>query len=148
MDKSSIALSWLALAAALGIGEITLIGSFFLAPLAVGALVAAIVALFAGFVGSFIAFVLVSVLAFLALRPLSAKLDKTPEDARGLGGNRLKESTGVVSEQINAGPGQSGQVMIGAESWRAVSAAELAIAEGTKVKVVDVAGTTLSVEPT
>ena len=146
MDDVAIALSWLALAAVLGIGEITLVGSFYLAPFAVGALIAAIVGLFGSFIASFVAFIIVSVLAFIALRPLAKKLEEVPEEAKGLGGNRLQDSTGVIDSMIPAGADQVGTVRVGTEQWRALSANELAVAKGTKVRVVEVIGTRLSVE--
>ena len=62
---------WLIAAAILGIGEIATMG-FFLAPFAAGALVAALVsAAGAGTAISLIVFLLVSVAALAALRPIA-----------------------------------------------------------------------------
>ncbi len=142
-------LFWFIIAAILGIGEIMMAGTFFLAPFAAGATVAGFAALIGLGPWSFLVFIIVSVVAFLALRPLAKKLElESNPESRGLGANRLRESNGTVIEMIPAGPGEAGMIQIGSETWRAESATGYAIAEGTVVSVTEVMGTRLKVQPT
>src|SRR3546814_20434516 len=80
---------WLGAAVLFGIGEMAAPGAFFLAPFGVGAAVAAILA-FAGvaLATEWLAFVGLSVLAFLALRPLATRPDRAV-GAAGIGPRRL-----------------------------------------------------------
>ncbi|MEL7156125.1 MAG: NfeD family protein, partial [Actinomycetota bacterium] len=77
MDNPALwAVIWLAVMVGLGIGELTMVGSFFLLPFAVGALLAAIVSLLgAGVAISFPVFLVASFVAFLGMRPLAKRLD-------------------------------------------------------------------------
>lgn len=69
-DSAVWAAIWLATAAAFGIGEILIAGSFFLLPFAVGALAASIVSVIgAPVLASWATFLVVSVISFLGLRP-------------------------------------------------------------------------------
>ncbi len=102
-------------AAALAVGEVLTMG-FFLAPFAVGALVAALVAaLGGGFVVSGIAFLAVSSLAFLGLRPIARRHMKLPAQLR-TGTAALVGKTGTVVETVSA---DAGCVRIDGEVWTA-----------------------------
>ncbi len=140
---------WLAAAVTFGLGEMTSPGSFFLAPFAVGAAVAAAVS----FVGAPVAvgwllFVAVSVVAFLGLRPLARRLDTGLANPRGVGARRLVGEEGVVLESVPAGPDALGLVRIGREQWRAQSLHGVPIDPGTTVTVLEVRGTRVVVLPT
>ena len=148
MTESAIwAAIWLAAAAAFGIGEILIAGSFFLFPFAVGALAAAVASLVAPVVVSWVVFLVVSVAAFFGMRPLARRLDANSPNVAGIGANRLLNAEGVVLAPISATPGDAGLVKVGTEEWRADTRAGVALSAGTKIRVIEVQGTRLVVEP-
>lgn len=130
---------WLGAAVIFGIGEMTSPGSFFLAPFAVGAVVAAVLA-FAevAVVGEWAAFLAISVGAFVALRPLARRLD-AQGSADGIGARRLIGRPATVIEDIAAGT--TGMVRVDREEWRAESQGHEPIPAGTKVRIAEVEGT-------
>ena len=145
-DPNSWRWIWLVAAAVFGIGEMAMAGSFFLAPFALGAVVAAILA-FAGvsIVVQWIVFVVVSLVSFLALRPLARRLDERT-NTTGVGANRLIGERARVVDAI--GPGHApGMVRIGGEQWRAESADATEIANDTSVVITEVRGTRVVVRP-
>jgi membrane protein implicated in regulation of membrane protease activity len=138
---------WIITSAVFAVGEMATPGSFFLAPLAVGALAAAILA-FAG-VGvatEWVVFLVVTVVTFAALRPLARRLDRSALD-QGIGARRLTGNRGTVLRDI---PGQAeiGMVRIDREEWRAQSADGSPIPAGAIVRVADVQGTRVIVART
>jgi membrane protein implicated in regulation of membrane protease activity len=137
---------WLGTAVLFGIGEMTSPGSFFLAPFAIGAAVAAILA-FADvpLVGEWAAFVGISVVAFVALRPLAKRLD-AESSSDGIGARRLIGRTGVVLEDIAAG--QMGLVRVDREDWRAEAPGHSTLPAGTSVRITEVEGTRVIVTTT
>jgi len=146
-DTDIAAIVWLAAAATLGTGEIMIAGAFYLAPFAVGALAAAILSIFGVSLPlTLIAFIVVSLLAFAALRPLARKLSKDYPSAKGIGANRLLQSEGVVIETIPASPTETGLIKIGGELWRAESEGHVHIAIDSRVEVTEVTGTRLTVK--
>lgn len=136
---------WLGTAVLFGIGEMTSPGSFFLAPFAVGAAVAAVLA-FADVpvVGGWAAFVAISVGAFVALRPLARRLD-AQGSADGIGARRLIGRPGTVIEDIAAGT--VGMVRVDREEWRAEAQGREPILTGTAVRIAEVEGTRVIVTP-
>ncbi|MEM9653188.1 MAG: NfeD family protein [Actinomycetota bacterium] len=149
MEESAIwAAIWVAAAATFGIGEMLLAGSFFLLPFAAGAVSAALVSLLGlHFLVSWATFLVVSVVAFIGMRPFANRLvDASPEIA-GVGANRLMGADGVVMAPISATPGDAGLVKVGSEEWRADTRPGVALSAGSKVRVVEVQGTRLVVEP-
>jgi membrane protein implicated in regulation of membrane protease activity len=132
---------WLVAACVLGAGEMHT-GGFFLAPFAVGALLAAIVSL-AG-VGSVVALVLflaVSMLVLLTLRPLAMHHRRVPPAIR-TGAAALVGRDAVVLERIANDEGV-GCVRIGGEVWTARSYdADDVIDAGERVQVVEIRGAT------
>jgi membrane protein implicated in regulation of membrane protease activity len=132
---------WLIAAAVFGIGEM-LTTSFFLAPFAVGAGVAAGVdVLGAGALASWIAFVLVSLLTLAILRPIARAHMRTPPQIR-TGTAALIGKHAIVLERIENMEGV-GCVKIDGEVWtaRALDDDEV-IERGTRVLVVDIKGAT------
>ena len=122
-----------------GLGEMATPGSFFLAPFAIGAAVAAILA-FAD-VSVFIewtAFVVISLACLAALRPLARRLDREGV-TEGVGSRRLIGRRGVVLQDIPAG--DVGMVRVDHEEWRAVAGDGSAIQAGTSVVIAEVEGT-------
>ncbi|MDH3300863.1 MAG: NfeD family protein [Acidimicrobiia bacterium] len=150
MSQSAVwALIWLAAAVVFGIGEMLMAGSFFLLPFAAGAVLAAVVAaVVPGPLWSWLAFIVGSVAAFAGMRPFAQRLQDNAPDVAGIGANRLVGAIGVVLSPISATPGEAGMVKVGGEEWRADTPPGIALSAGTKVRVVEVLGTRLLVEPT
>lgn len=137
---------WLIAAAAFGLGELSVAGSFFLAPFAIGAVVAAILA-FAGVDVSieWLVFIGVSVAVLLALRPLARRLDLEGPTI-GIGSNRQLGQTARVIQPIDPET-HTGTVRLGAETWRAETGDGRPLAAGSIVSVIEVRGTRLIVRP-
>jgi membrane protein implicated in regulation of membrane protease activity len=130
---------WLGAAVVFGLGEMATPGSFFLAPFAIGAVVAAVLAFAdASLVIEWSAFVALSVACLLALRPLAHRLDREGI-TEGVGSRRLIGRPGVVLEAIPAG--DLGTVRIDREEWRAVTADGTPLAAGAAVVITEVEGT-------
>ena len=148
MDNPSVwAVVWLIVAAAAGIGEMATAGTFFLLPFGAGALAASLVSLLGAPVPvALLVFVLVTFAAFLGLRPLARRMNAVESPSR-VGANRLVGEQGVVLATIPGGPAEIGTVRIHREEWRAESTVPRALEPGTPVRVVDVTGTRVRVEP-
>lgn len=149
MTQSAIwAAIWLAAAAVFGIGEILIAGSFFLMPFAVGALAAAVSSLLGSVLLSWLIFLVVSVASFFAMRPLARRLEANAPSIAGIGANRLVGAEGIVLAPISATPGDAGLVKVGTEEWRADTNPGVALTAGSKVRILEIQGTRLLVEPT
>ncbi len=106
---------WLIVAVAFGVGEIATLG-FFLAPFAVGAVVASVIAAAGGgFVVAGLTFLAVSTASFMAIRPVARRHMKLPAELR-TGTAALVGKTGTVVETIDR---DSGCVRIEGEVWTA-----------------------------
>jgi membrane protein implicated in regulation of membrane protease activity len=130
---------WLIVAVVFGIGEIATLG-FFLAPFAVGALVAAIVSgAGGGDVVSWIAFLVISLVALTALRPVATRhLRQAPRLRTGTAA--LVGRTGTVVERITI---DEGCVRIDGEIWTARPFDEDEVIEaGKRVQVLEIRGAT------
>jgi membrane protein implicated in regulation of membrane protease activity len=137
---------WLIAAVAFAIGEMATVGSFFLAPFAVGATVAAVLSFLGVDVGvTWVVFMGVSLVSFLGMRPLSRTLDQEGT-ALGVGSHRQIGQHAKVVETISADH-EGGFVMLGPERWRAESQGDVTIAEGSIVEVLEVRGTRVIVSP-
>jgi membrane protein implicated in regulation of membrane protease activity len=132
-------LFWLIAAAILGLGEIATTG-FFMAPFAAGALVAAIVsAVGAGSVISLALFLVVSIIALAALRPIARAHLRQPPQLR-TGAAALVGRNATVVERIGT---DSGCVRLEGELWRARAYDEDEVIEpGTRVQVLEIRGVT------
>ncbi|HEX2085887.1 MAG TPA: NfeD family protein [Solirubrobacteraceae bacterium] len=130
---------WLILAVAFAVGEVLTMG-FFLAPFAVGALVATVVsAAGGGFVVAGLAFLAVSTASFLTLRPVARRHMKLPAQLR-TGTAALVGKTGTVVETITA---DAGCVRIDGEVWTARPYDEDDTYEpGQRVQVLQIRGAT------
>jgi membrane protein implicated in regulation of membrane protease activity len=134
-------LFWLIAAAILGIGEIATTG-LFLAPFALGAVVAAVVSLVgAGLVISLAAFLVVSIFALTALRPIArAHMRQAPRLRTGTAA--LVGRTATVVERIANGD-DAGCVRLEGEIWRARSYDDDDVIEpGARVQVIEIRGVT------
>jgi membrane protein implicated in regulation of membrane protease activity len=132
---------WLVAACVLGVGEMHQ-GGFYLAPFALGALVAVIVSLSGvGFALSGVAFILGSALVFGTLRPLARAHSRTPPQIR-TGAAALVGKSAIVLERIANDEGV-GCVKIDGEVWTARSYDETEVIDaGERVEVVEIRGAT------
>ncbi len=132
---------WLVVACGLGAGELLSGSSFFLAPFAIGAALAAGADAVAGGVAAWIVFILTSVLTVFTLRPfVQHRLLKGP--TLRTGGAALVGKRAVVLERIANHEGV-GRVRIESEVWTARSFDDDRVIEpGTSVEVVDIRGAT------
>ena len=132
---------WLIAAAVLAIGEIATMG-FFLAPFAAGALVAALVAAAGtGTAITLVVFLLVSVAALAALRPIARSHRKMPAQIR-TGTAALVGRQAMVVERIANDEGV-GCVKLDGEVWTARAYDEDEVIEqGKRVHVVEIRGAT------
>jgi membrane protein implicated in regulation of membrane protease activity len=148
MESSTLwAILWLIVAAGFGFGEIMITGTIFLLPLAAGAAAAAI----ASFVGvslllSLLVFVVVSGAGFVVLKPLITKLDIDLPNPMGFGANRLVGHQATVIRAIGTGD-STGQVRVGGEVWTAVTEDGHSLEAGTAVKILEVIGNRVVVQP-
>jgi membrane protein implicated in regulation of membrane protease activity len=138
---------WLVAVVGFAVGELAVAGSFFLAPFAIGALIAAIGA-FAGvpvpvewalFVGG-------SAVSFAALRPIARGLERRAPYSP-VGAARWVSREALVIEDIPGGPGGGGRIRLDREEWRAESFTGAPIRAGSTVLVSRVDGTRLVVMP-
>jgi membrane protein implicated in regulation of membrane protease activity len=132
---------WIIFAIALGLGELHSNG-FFLAPFAVGAVLAAVVSLAGlGLAISVAIFLAGSVLSLGLLRPLALRHRRVPPVIR-TGTAALVGRRAVVVERIANGEGV-GCVKIAGEVWTARSYEEDGVIEaGAQVEVVEIRGAT------
>jgi membrane protein implicated in regulation of membrane protease activity len=149
-DPESWRWIWLGAAVVFGLGEMATPGSFFLAPFAIGAAIAAALAFGdASVLVEWTAFVVISVGCLLALRPLAHRLDRVGV-TDGVGSRRLIGRPGLVLHAISAG--DLGTVRVDREEWRAISADGASLEAGAAVVITDVEGTkvvvTAAKEPT
>ncbi len=130
---------WLIAAVALAIGEITTLG-FFLAPFAIGALVATILsAAGAGLLICLAAALVVSVVALAGLRPLARSHRRLPPQLR-TGTSALVGREAVVLEPVSE---DGGVVKLEGEHWTARSYGDGEVfAPGQRVQVVEIRGAT------
>jgi membrane protein implicated in regulation of membrane protease activity len=132
---------WLIAAVVFGVGEIATLG-FFLAPFAIGAALAAIVsAVGGGDIVSWIVFLVASVTALGALRPIARSHRRQPAQLR-TGTAALVGRTAVVLERI-ANDEDVGCVRLEGERWRARAYDDDEVfSEGARVQVVEIRGAT------
>jgi len=137
-------LLWLLGGAVSGIAEL-LTGGLVFVPFAVGAFAAAgAVALGAGWPLTTAVFAVVSGATLAWAVQYGRKMRSVPPATRE-GAHRYVDAEGVVTRAV-AGR-NAGQVRVGAELWRALSATGATIAEGESVRVVAVRGNALVVVP-
>jgi membrane protein implicated in regulation of membrane protease activity len=130
---------WMIAAGVLAVGEIATLG-FFLGPIAVAAVAAAIVALVGGGLAvQWIVFIAVSLASLLVLRPIATRHLRTPARLR-TGTAALVGSQAVVIEQVDR---DGGQVKLAGEVWSARSYDEDESFEpGARVEVMKIDGAT------
>lgn len=132
---------WVLLAVAFAVGEIVNL-SFFLAPFAAGALVAALVsAAGLSLVPAIAVFLVVSGVAFAGLRPVARRHLRTPPQIR-TGTAALVGKNAIVIEEIENDAG-AGTVKLDGEVWTARAFDEdQVIPAGARVQVIEIRGAT------
>ncbi len=135
---------WLGIAVVLGVGEMVTAG-FFMLPFAIGAAIATLLAWAdVSITVQLVVFISTSLIAVVALRRF-AWSDREPSYPVGV--KRFVDARGVVTEVIDSATG-GGRVRLGkGESWSASTDLPSVIQPGTHVRVVEVRGTHLVVEP-
>jgi membrane protein implicated in regulation of membrane protease activity len=132
---------WVIAACVFGVGEMLTTG-FFLAPFAVGAVLAAIVDVVgAAEVASLVVFVIVSLLTLMVVRPIAKSHTRVPPQIR-TGTAALVGQPAIVLERIANHEG-AGCVKIDGEVWTARAFDEDQVIEaGSRVEVVQIKGAT------
>lgn len=139
-------LAWAIAAVVLLIGEV-LTGTFYLAALAVAAVIPAIgAALGLGLGAQLGGFIGVSLLSIWKARPLLEAAIHPPSRQITTNVAAVVGSVGHVREWLLEGP-QTGRVAIGGDDWRAVSVDGRPMPVGARVMVIDVQGVTVTVAP-
>jgi membrane protein implicated in regulation of membrane protease activity len=130
---------WMIAAGILAVGEIATV-SFFLGPIAVAAVLSAIVALAgAPLAAQWIVFIVASLGSLVVLRPIARRHLRTPAQIR-TGTAALVGAPAIVLERVD---GRAGQVKIAGEIWSARSYDEDdAFEPGSRVEVMQIDGAT------
>lgn len=133
-------LVWVLVAVALGVGELLTPGLFFLGPVALAAVAAAVAALLgAGTAGSTIVFIVCSVASLLILRPVAKQHVRLPAISR-TGTDALVGRKAIVTRRTDV---HGGRVRIGGEEWTARTYLDgEVIEEGQTVDVIQIEGAT------
>ena len=132
---------WLIAAVVFAIGEIATT-SFFLAPFAIGAFVAALAALAGGSAGvAWALFAVVTAVAFAVVRPVARRHLRMPPHVR-TGTAALIGRSAFVEERIANAQG-TGMIKLDGEAWTARAFDEDSVFEpGERVEVVEIRGAT------
>jgi membrane protein implicated in regulation of membrane protease activity len=130
---------WMIAAGVLAVGEIVTMG-FFLGPIAVAAVLAAIVALTGvGLPVQLVVFIATAAASVGVLRPVARRHMRTPARLR-TGSAALVGSKALVLERVD---GDGGQVKIGGEVWTARAYDDEDVIEpGARVEVLKIEGAT------
>ena len=130
---------WMIAAGVLAVGEILSL-SFFLGPIAIAAVVAALAALIgAGVALQLVVFIVASAASLLVLRPIARRHLHTPAQLR-TGTAALVGESAVVLERVD---GDGGQVKLAGEVWSARAYDEDEVMEpGARVQVMQIRGAT------
>jgi membrane protein implicated in regulation of membrane protease activity len=133
-------LIWAIAAVLLSVGEIFTPGLFFLGPVALAAVAAAVVALVGvGVAAQLVAFIAGSIATVLFLRPIARRHLHMPAAIR-TGTAALEGRKALVLQRVD---NNGGRVRIGGEEWSARAYMEGQILEpGTRVEVVTIEGAT------
>lgn len=130
---------WIVAAGLLAIGEMVSL-SFFMGPLAVAAVLAAIAALLgAGTALQMVVFIIASISSLVVLRPIARRHLRNPGVTR-TGTAALVGSRAIALEQVDA---DGGTVKLAGEVWSARTYDEDEVLEaGTRVQVMEIDGAT------
>ena len=132
--------AWVIVAVVLAIGEVLTPGLFFLGPVAVAALAAALAALIGtDTIASVVVFLAGSLLSLALLRPIARRHVRLPAISR-TGTDALVGRRAVVTRRVDAA---GGRVRIGGEEWSARAYLDgQSFDEGATVDVIQIEGAT------
>lgn len=142
--------AWLLVAVTLVVVELTVLsGSLIVLPFGVSAFFASLLAFAEVSVGiQWTVFLLGGAVLFLAFWRYQSLVQKGNVLPPGVGAVRLVGMTGVVIRQLDPHDTElSGRVMVEGDTWGAFTDASAVLPEGARVRIVDVEGTRVKVEP-
>ncbi len=142
MDNEIWRWVWLSAAVVFGVGEMFTAG-FFMLPFSVGAIAAMALAWFN--VDAAVQMIVFLALSVLALAFLRRWIHQTEGEQPAVGANRFMNKRAIVVEAIDR-TSAVGRVRVDTELWRATTDGD-PIPEGAEVRITDVRGTRLVVEP-
>jgi membrane protein implicated in regulation of membrane protease activity len=133
-------LVWVLVAIGLGVGEVLTPGLFFLGPVALAAVAAAVVSVLgAGSIFSLLVFIIGSLASLAILRPIARRHVRLPALSR-TGTDALVGRKAVVTRRVDA---HGGRVRIGGEEWSARAYLDgQVLEEGSSVDVIQIEGAT------
>ena len=131
---------WAIVAVGLAVGEILTPGLFFLGPVALAAVAAAVVATLGGGLGiELLVFIVAAIASLAVLRPIARRHLHMPAKLR-TGTAALVGTRGLAIERIDV---HGGRVKIGGELWSARAFDETQVIEpGAQVEIVKIEGAT------
>jgi membrane protein implicated in regulation of membrane protease activity len=131
---------WSIVAVLLAVGELLTPGMFFLGPVALAAVAAALVgAVGLGAVAQLLVFVLGAIASVAVLRPIARGHLRMPPELR-TGADALVGAKAIVLQRVDA---NGGRVKIGGEEWSARTFFEEQVLEpGTRVEIAKIEGAT------
>lgn len=141
---------WLGTAVVFALVELVFVGgSFILLPWAASAFIAAILAFYdAPIESQWAVFVFAGAAFFVGLYRWARKYVNDAPSTPGVGADRLIGLTGIVVAAIQVDDvDRRGRVRIHSEEWGAISDADVVIEAGAKVRVLEMRGTRVVVEP-
>ena len=141
-------LLWIVVALGFAIAEVATV-SLYAAFVAIGAVVAAVIAAFLPNqeLLQLSGFVVASGLGVIAVRPIVMRRLRNPVPAETLSGAQtMLGNVAVIVKRIDGGQ-HRGHAQIFGENWPALSAEGTPIEVGTEVRIVELRGATLVVEP-
>lgn len=141
---------WLVVAVVFALVELTVLGgSLVLLPFAVSALVSSVLAFYdAPVTAQWLVFGLGGGLLFAVVMRWQSLLRRTSALPPGVGAVRLVGMAAVVTAEIDpSDPRRRGRVAVEGETWAAITVGDAVVPEGTRVRITDVEGTRVLVEP-
>ncbi len=142
MDNEIWRWIWIGAAVVFSVGEIFTAG-FFMLPFAFGAVAALPLAWLD--VNEIIQLAVFGIVSIIALLIIQRMVKKGDEHQPAVGANRFQDSRGLVISPVDRHSGE-GRVRVDTESWRATTDGD-PIPEGVEVRVVEIRGTRMVVEP-
>lgn len=142
--------AWLLVAVTLIVVELTVLsGSFIVLPFGVSALFSALLAFADVSTGiQWGVFLLGGAVLFLVFWRYQSLVQKGNVLPPGVGAVRLVGMTGVVTRRIDPHDSElSGKVVVEGDTWGAFTEKSIVLPEGVRVRIVDVEGTRVKVEP-
>ena len=141
---------WLGVAVVFAIVELTVLaGSFVLLPFAVSAFIASLLAFYDVAIEiQWAVFIFGGALLWVLAYRWAKRFVQDNEIAPGVGAERLVGLTGIVTTPIDpSDTDRRGRVTVDGEVWGALTEQDLLLPEGSRVRVTQMAGTRVVVEP-